>query len=55
MDFNAGLVLEGQSWEGASQDLLDLVIATASGQPTRSENHGLPEQEFVPWQPDAIL
>ena len=55
IDFNAGQLLEGASWEEASQQLLDRVIATASGQRTRSETHGLSEQEFVPWQPDEVL
>ncbi len=55
MDFNAGQILEGLSWEEASQQLFEQVVATASGQRTKSERHGLSEQEFVPWQPDASL
>jgi altronate hydrolase len=55
MDFNAGQLLEGTSWEEASQQLFEQVIETASGQRTQSEQHGLSEQEFVPWQPDASL
>jgi altronate hydrolase len=55
MDFNAGQLLEGSSWEDASQALLDLLVAVASGQRTRSETHGLSENEFVPWQPDLFL
>ncbi len=55
MDFNAGQIIDGQSWEETGQALLSMVIAVASGQRTCSETHGLPEHEFVPWQPDAIL
>ena len=55
MDFNAGRVLEGEPWENVSQDLLDRVVAVASGQRTCSESHGLSEAEFVPWQPGDIL
>jgi altronate hydrolase len=55
MDFNAGQLLEGKTWEIASQELFELLIAAASGQRTRSETHGLSEQEFVPWQPDEVL
>lgn len=55
IDFNAGQLLEGATWEEASQQLFDLVLAVASGQRTRSEAHGLSEHEFVPWQPDAVL
>ncbi len=55
MDFNAGKILEGMSWVEASQQLFEQVVETASGQRTKSERHGLSEQEFVPWQPDASL
>ena len=55
MDFNAGQILEGASWEDASQKLIELVVSVASGQRTKSETHGLSEHEFVPWQPDAFL
>lgn len=55
MDFNAGKILEGVSWGDVSQTLMDLVVSIASGQHTKSENHGLSEHEFVPWQPDAFL
>jgi altronate dehydratase len=55
MDFNAGQLLEGMAWEEASQQLFEQVIETASGHRTKSERHGLSEQEFVPWQPDASL
>lgn len=55
MDFNAGQLLHGTTWEVASQELLELILAVASGQRTHSERHGLSENEFVPWQPDAVL
>lgn len=55
MDVNAGRLLEGQSWEEAEAELAALVTAVASGQKTKSELHGRPECEFVPWQPDSIL
>jgi len=55
MDFNAGQLLEGVSWQSARQELFDLLVATASGRRTASESHGLVENEFVPWQPDAVL
>jgi altronate hydrolase len=55
MDFNAGRVLEGESWEALTGELLQQVIAVASGQRTWSESHGPIETEFVPWQPDAVL
>lgn len=55
MDFNAGQVLDGLSWEAATEALFDQVVAVASGQRTASERNGLPESEFIPWQPDAFL
>ncbi len=55
MDFNAGVLLEGASWEGAAGSLLDEVVRIASGKRSCSEQHGLPEAEFVPWQPDMLL
>lgn len=55
MDFNAGKLLEGVSWEAASRELLEQVIAVASGKRTKSEAHGRSELEFVPWQPDEVL
>jgi altronate hydrolase len=55
IDFNAGQLLENLSWEDAESGLLGQVIASASGAKTRSELHGLPEGEFVPWQPGVVL
>lgn len=55
MDFDASVVLNGAAMEHAADALLDLVIATASGQRTRGERHGLPENEFVPWHLGAVI
>jgi altronate dehydratase len=55
MDVNAGRVLEGESLEQVGADLLDLVVAVASGQPTKSESLGAGEAEFVPWTLGANL
>lgn len=55
MDYNAGQILEGRSMPAITQELFDLIIQVASGQHTKSEENGLPETEFIPWQPDAIL
>lgn len=55
MDYNAGQILEGSSMHVLTQELFDLIIQVASGQHTKSEENGLPETEFVPWQPDAVL
>jgi len=55
MDLNAGRVLEGESMELVARELLDLVIAVASGQPSKSEAQGIGEAEFCPWGLGGIL
>jgi altronate dehydratase len=49
MDINAGAVLDGRSMDVVAEQLFDLVIAVASGQPSKSEEQGVGESEFVPW------
>ena len=49
MDLNAGKVLEGVRMQEVADELLDLVVAVASGQPSKSEAQGIGEAEFVPW------
>jgi altronate hydrolase len=55
MDLNAGQVLEGVALEQVAAELLDLVIAVASGQQTNSESQGIGEAEFVPWNVEGTL
>jgi altronate hydrolase len=56
MDLNAGKALEGDgSIETVAAELLDLVVAVASGAPSKSEAQGVGTEEFVPWQPGAIV
>jgi altronate hydrolase len=49
MDLNTGRVLEGVDGAVIAAELLELVVAVASGQPTKSEGQGVGEAEFVPW------
>jgi altronate hydrolase len=49
MDFNAGRILDGEQMSDLAQELLELTIAVASGQPSRSEALGIGEDEFAPW------
>ena len=37
------------------QRIFDQVLATASGQATKSEQHGYGQNEFVPWQLGAVM
>lgn len=56
MDFNAGTVVDGtRSIAQAGQELVELILATASGQPSCSESNGLGDNEFVPWQLGAVM
>jgi altronate dehydratase len=55
MDLNAGKVLEGVEMQEVADELLDLVVAVASGQPSKSEAQGIGEAEFVPWHLGEIL
>jgi altronate hydrolase len=55
MDLNAGRVLEGTSLQEVAAELLDLVIAVASGQPSKSEAQGVGEAEFNPWHLGGTL
>jgi altronate hydrolase len=49
MDVDAGVVLAGADMQQVANQLLDLVIAVASGQPSKSEAQGVGEAEFSPW------
>lgn len=55
MDFNAGQTLEGVPMSAAADALMGLIIQAASGQRTKSEEKGLPEYEFVPWQAGIVI
>ena len=56
MDVNAGQILQpGVDMAAVAADLLNLVIAVASGQPSKSEAQGVGEDEFIPWDPGGIL
>ena len=56
MDFNAGEIIDGRaSVAEAGERLFALMLATASGQRTLSEEHDLGNNEFVPWQLGAVM
>jgi altronate hydrolase len=49
MDFNAGRILDGEQMQDLARELMELTIAVASGQPSKSEALGIGEAEFAPW------
>jgi len=55
MDFDAGRILNGLSMEDAAQELLELMIAVASGRLSKSEAQGVGEAEFNPWNLGGTL
>jgi altronate hydrolase len=56
MDFNAGEIVDGtMDVAQAGERIFRLMLAAASGQPTLSEQHGLGDNEFVPWQLGAVM
>jgi altronate hydrolase len=49
MDINAGPILDGTPVEVVGKQIFDAILATASGKQTKSEIHGVGEEEFAPW------
>jgi altronate hydrolase len=51
MDINCGSILDGDcTLQEMGQRIFQLMLDTASGQPSKSELLGLGDNEFVPWQ-----
>jgi altronate hydrolase len=55
MDLNAGRIIDGVPMQQVADELLDLMIAVASGQPSKSEAQGVGEAEFNPWNLGGTL
>ncbi len=56
IDINCGEIVDGTtSVAEMGQRIFAQVLATASGQPTKSEQHGYGQNEFVPWQLGAVM
>jgi altronate hydrolase len=53
IDFDAGVVLDGQPMDVAADALMALVIETASGKPTKAEING--EREIAIWKQGVTL
>jgi len=50
MDINAGEILAGRPVEDVGREIFEKILAVASGEKTKSEQHGYGDEEFVPWQ-----
>ncbi|CAN5804986.1 altronate dehydratase family protein [soil metagenome] len=56
MDINCGSIIDGTaSVQQMGQHIFDAVLACASGTPSKSEQHGYGQSEFVPWQVGAVM
>jgi altronate hydrolase len=56
IDINCGEIIDGtSSLQTMGEHIFKLMIATASGQASKSEQHGYGQSEFVPWQVGAVM
>jgi altronate hydrolase len=50
-----GIVESSDTVDAAGERIFQLMLATASGRATKSEQHGYGQNEFVPWQLGAVM
>ncbi len=56
MDINCGPVVDGEaSVQDVGELIFETILATASGAPTKSEELGFGDDEFVPWTLGAVM
>jgi len=55
MDINAGAVIFGKPVEEVGREIFEEILAVASGKKTKSEQHGIGEEEFCPWIIGPVL
>jgi altronate hydrolase len=55
MDIDAGEILYGRSVADVGREIFERVLEVAGGEKTKSERHGLGDEEFVPWTVGPVL
>jgi altronate hydrolase len=56
MDVNCGRIVDGEAdIASLGREIFELILRTASGEPSKSEAFGFGDEEFVPWQVGAVL
>jgi altronate hydrolase len=55
MDIDAGKILSGSSVEQVGREIFEKIVSVASGEKTKSELHGVGDEEFVPWTIGPVL
>jgi altronate hydrolase len=49
MDIDAGVILSGTPVEAVGRQIFEFMLEVASGRKTKSEQHGVGDEEFAPW------
>ncbi|RWJ60816.1 MAG: altronate dehydratase [Mesorhizobium sp.] len=55
MDVDCGDILGGVPHSRKGEEIFQMILATASGNPTKSEALGYGDSEFVPWQVGTVM
>jgi altronate hydrolase len=56
MDVNCGVIMDGEaSVQDLGQQIFELILQTASGRKTLSEQLGFGDEEFVPWHLGTVM
>jgi altronate hydrolase len=55
MDLNAGRIIDGASVEEVGSEIFEKIVAVASGEKTKSEEQGIGDEEFCPWNIGPVL
>ncbi|MCA9267619.1 MAG: altronate dehydratase, partial [Planctomycetales bacterium] len=56
MDVNAGRIIsDGATVQEVGEEIFNKILAVASGEKTKSELHGIGDEEFVPWVVGPVL
>lgn len=55
MDMNCGDIMSGVTLEEKGRQIVDLILRVATGEATKSEDLGLGDNEFLPWQIGAVV
>ncbi len=55
IDLDCGPVMSGRTVAELGEELLDLIVATASGRVTASEDLGVGNEEIIPWRTGAVM
>lgn len=55
MDIDAGVILDGVPVEQVGRQIFEEILAVASGKKTKSETHGMGDEEFIPWTIGPVL